>query len=91
MSKESVGPDRTVFVNRRRFTLPDATPTGADIAALIGVPADNAVVERETADGLIAIPLDAPLSIDDGQAFLVTRQFIMGGCPGSCGNASTRS
>ena len=91
MSHGSAGPDRTVFVNRRRFVLPVAAPTGADIAALIGVPADNAVVERETAEGLVAVPIDAPLSIAEGHAFLVTRQFIMGGCYGFYGDGSTRS
>lgn len=80
MSDRKATPDGIIFVNRRRFTLPATASTGADIAGLIGVPADNAVVERETPEGLIAVSLDAPLATDDGEAFLVTRQFIMGGC-----------
>lgn len=82
MSDRKATPDRIIFVNRRRFPLPVTAATGADIAGLIGVPADNAVVERETAEGLIAVSLDKPLLIDNGEAFLVTRQFIMGGCEG---------
>lgn len=79
MSDRTATPDRFVFVNRRRFPLPVTATTGADIAGLIGVPADNAVVERETAEGLVAVSLDEQFPIDEGEAFLVTRQFIMGG------------
>lgn len=89
MSDRQAELDRVIFVNRRRFTLRAATSTGADIAGLIGVPFDNAVVERETADGLVAVLLDKPLPVEDGEAFLVTRQFIMGGCSGHHRNAAS--
>ncbi len=71
-----------IFVNRRRLDIATMSPTGAQIAALLGVPADNAVVERETGDGgLEMLAIDQPFDIAPGQSFLVTRQFIMGGHP----------
>jgi hypothetical protein len=56
--------------------------TGADVAEMMGVPHDNAVVERETPTGPVAISLDETLRIAGGEEFLVTRQFIMGGSDG---------
>ncbi len=69
-----------ILVNRRRFGLVAAQMSGADIAAMIGVPADNAVVERETlAGGLEEVPLDRAFEVRAGQSFLVTRAYVMGG------------
>jgi hypothetical protein len=69
-----------IFVNRRRMLIAIPSPTGAQIAALLGVPPDNAVVEREDGKGgLEMLAIDAPFNIEPGQSFLVTRQFIMGG------------
>lgn len=70
-----------IFVNRRPFSVDNHRPTGADIAALLGVPADNAVVERHNTHGdLEIVPIDQPFEIAPAQSFLVTRQFVMGGC-----------
>ncbi|WP_158915229.1 multiubiquitin domain-containing protein [Caulobacter sp. S45] len=69
-----------IFVNRRRFEIGGERMTGAEIANLLGVPEDNAVVERHGAAGeLETLPLDHAFEICSGQSFLVTRQFIMGG------------
>lgn len=79
-----------IFVNRRRVVIATLSPTGAQIAALLGVPADNAVVERENIDGVLEmLAIDQPFDVAPGQSFLVTRQFIMGGhgeylCQTSC-------
>ena len=51
--------------------------TEGQIAALIGVPSDNAVVRLETRDGLILIT--EPVQIKSGMQFLVTRQTVEGG------------
>lgn len=68
-----------IRVNRRPFAVASGA-TGADIAALVGVPADNAVVERLAADGSLAeCALDGPVPLAAGAEFLVTRQYIMGG------------
>jgi Multiubiquitin len=69
-----------INVNRRPFTIRDRRLTGHQIAAMIGVPADNAVVEREIAGDLMTLALAEKVEIEDGASFLVTRQFIMGGC-----------
>lgn len=72
-----------VRVNRRPFSVAPGV-TGADIAALLGVPADNAVVEVQAADGsLLACALDAPAPLAPHAEFLVTRQYVMGGAPGA--------
>lgn len=68
-----------IRVNRRPFRVAPGA-TGAQIAALLGVPEDNAVVELEGADGvLVACALDAPVPLAPGAEFLVTRQYVMGG------------
>jgi len=78
-----------IFVNRRRLIIATPSPTGAQIAALLGVPADNAVVEREDGEGgLEMLAIDQPFNIAPGQSFLVTRQFIMGGHSGCFRQAS---
>ena len=68
-----------IRVNRRPFMVPAGT-TGAEIAALLGVPANNAVVEiLEPGGGPREIALDAPAPLAAGADFLVTRQFVTGG------------
>jgi hypothetical protein len=74
-----------IFVNRRRFEVKPGV-TGAGIAALLGVPAENAVVEIEAGDGEpTELVLDAPVTLAPGQQFLVTRQYVMGGSPAGGG------
>ncbi|KAA2244261.1 hypothetical protein [Salinarimonas soli] len=72
-----------VFVNRRRFDgahgiLPRMT--GESLAALLGVPADNAVVEIATEAGdWREIGMSDIVDLQTGMQVLVTRQFVMGG------------
>ena len=69
-----------IFVNRRKFEEGDgvkASMTGTEIAALVEVPAENAVVrwERDQAE----IPVGQPVAVKNGDRFLVTRKVVEGG------------
>ena len=71
-----------IFVNRRRFEEGDGVKpemTGAQIAALVGVPSDNAVVRLETRGGPIEIPITKEIEIKNEMHFLVTRKTVEGG------------
>lgn len=72
-----------ITINRRRFNLDDgvsAQMTPADLANLIGIPPENAVVEREVErDRYQVIPCNSEVSVNDGMHFLITRHFVMGG------------
>jgi hypothetical protein len=80
MNDESV---MEITVNRRRFDRSDGVcgrMTAEGIATLIGIPAQNAIVEREIArDRFIPVIADDTLEIASGMHFLVTRKFVMGG------------
>ena len=71
-----------IFVNRRPFG-PDAGVrghmTGAQIAALVEVPADKAVIRREYTDRQEEISVSETISIHAGDHFLVTRATVEGG------------
>jgi hypothetical protein len=70
-----------IFVNRRKFEEGDgvmAEMTGAQIAALVGVPADNAVVREESPEER-EIGIDQRVHIKNGEHFLVTRKIVEGG------------
>jgi hypothetical protein len=70
-----------IFVNRRKFEEGDgvhAVMSGAEIAALVGVPADNAVV-REESPQKRDIPVTEKVDIKNGEHFLVTRKIVEGG------------
>ena len=72
-----------IFVNRRRFDEGDGVRehmTGAQIAALVSVPAENAVVRREI-DGHEGpeIPVAERIEIHAGDRFFVTRKIVEGG------------
>lgn len=72
-----------IFVNRRRFDEGDGVKpkmTGAEIAALVQVPAENAVVRWAGGphDGQ-EIPVASTVEIKNGQHFLVTRKVVEGG------------
>ena len=70
-----------IFVNRRKFEEGDgvmAEMTGAQIAALVGVPADNAVVREESPEKR-EIGIDQRVHIKNGEHFLVTRKIVEGG------------
>ena len=70
-----------IFVNRRKFEEGDGVMpvmTGAQIAALVGVPADNAVVREESPEKR-EIGIDQRVHIKNGEHFLVTRKIVEGG------------
>jgi hypothetical protein len=71
-----------IFVNRRKFESGDGVKehmTGAEIAALVGVPADNAVVRRDSGPDKTEVPIDQSIEIKNGDHFLVTRKIVEGG------------
>jgi Multiubiquitin len=71
-----------IFVNRRKFEEGDGVRermTGAQIAALVGVPADNAVVRFDSGDDKREIGIDEVVHVKNGQHFLVTRKTVEGG------------
>jgi hypothetical protein len=70
-----------IFVNRRKFEEGDGVRpemTGAEIAALVGVPADNAVI-REESPQKREIAVQEKVHIKNGEHFLVTRKIVEGG------------
>jgi hypothetical protein len=70
-----------IFVNRRKFEEGDGVRpemTGAEIAALVGVPADNAVI-REESPQKREIGIQEKVHIKNGEHFLVTRKIVEGG------------
>jgi Multiubiquitin len=72
-----------IFVNRRKFEEGDGvTPrmTGAQIAALVGVPPENAVVRFDTGpDKGGEIGIGQTVDVKNGDHFLVTRVVVEGG------------
>lgn len=71
-----------IFVNRRKFERGDGVKdemTGGEIAALVGVPADNAVVRRESGPEKSEIGMNEKVRIKNGEHFLVTRRVVEGG------------
>lgn len=70
-----------IFVNRRKFEEGDGVRpemTGAQIAALVGVPADNAVIREESPEKR-EIGVNETVHIKNGEHFLVTRKIVEGG------------
>lgn len=70
-----------IFVNRRKFEEGDGVQpemTGAQIAALVGVPADNAVIREESPEKR-EIGVNETVRIKNGEHFLVTRKIVEGG------------
>lgn len=82
MATQEAGKEQLhIFVNRRKFEEGDGVRpkmTGAQIAALVGVPSDNAVV-REEAPEKRSIAVTEEIHISNGEQFLVTRQIVEGG------------
>lgn len=71
-----------IFVNRRKFEEGDGVRpqmTGAQIAALVGVPADNAVVRFDSGPDKREIGIHEVVKIKNGEHFLVTRKVVEGG------------
>jgi hypothetical protein len=72
-----------IFVNRRKFERGDGVKremTGREIAALVGVPAENAVVRFDLSHDKKEIGIDEVVHIKNGEHFLVTRKIVEGGC-----------
>lgn len=72
-----------IFVNRKKFESGDGVKpsmTGADIARLVDVPAENAVVRWDTGPNKgQEIAASAAVSVKNGDHFLVTRKIVEGG------------
>jgi hypothetical protein len=71
-----------IFVNRRKFERGDGVKeqmTGAEIAALVAVPAENAVVRRDSGPDKTEIGINQTVEIKNGEHFLVTRKTVEGG------------
>ena len=71
-----------IYVNRRKFEEGDGVRsemTGEQIAKLVGVPPDNAVVRLETRQGPREIAINEKIEIKHDMHFLVTRKTVEGG------------
>ncbi len=71
-----------IFVNRRKFEAGDGVKermTGGDIADLVQVPRDNAVVRRDGGPEKGEIGIDQVIQVKNGEHFLVTRRVVEGG------------
>lgn len=71
-----------IFVNRRKFGPTDGVKeemTGREIAALVGVPANLAVVRIESGPDQREIGVDETVRVKNGEQFLVTRRVVEGG------------
>ena len=71
-----------IFVNRRKFERSDGVKeimTGEEIAKLVGVPRDLAVIRLENGSEMREIGIDEKVHIKDGEHFLVTRRVVEGG------------
>jgi hypothetical protein len=71
-----------IFVNRRRFDEGDGVRermTGGQIAALVKVPPDNAIVKLERGSEKREIGINEEVHIKNGEHFLVTRKVVEGG------------
>ena len=69
-----------IFVNRRKFEEGDGVKpemTGAQIAALVEVPPENAVIRWEHDQAEIAVT--QVVHVKNGDRFLVTRKVVEGG------------
>ena len=82
MSEKEKDHQLHIFVNRRKFERGDGVQeqmTGAQIAALVSVPADNAVVRRDSGNDRSEIGINQPVDVKNGDHFLVTRKAVEGG------------
>ena len=71
-----------IFVNRRKFDEEAGVRermTGAQIAALVNVPVENATVKYDTGPDRSEIAANESITIKMGDHFLVTRNVVEGG------------
>ena len=76
------GPTLHIFVNRRKFEEGDGVRpemTGAQIAGLVEVPAENAVVRIDSGPDKREIDVTERVQVKNGEHFLVTRKVVEGG------------
>ncbi len=81
-TKEDKDAQLHIFVNRRKFERGDGVKemmTGAEIAALVSVPAENAVIRRDSGPDKSEIGINESVKIKNGDHFLVTRKVVEGG------------
>jgi hypothetical protein len=80
---ETADPSRLhIFVNRRKFEEGDGVRermTGAQIAALVEVPPENAVVRIDSGPDKREIGVNEVVDVKNGEQFLVTRKVVEGG------------
>jgi hypothetical protein len=72
-----------IFVNRRKFGVEQGVKevmTGREIAALVDVPVENAVVRQDSGPNKREIDIDSSITVEMGDHFLVTRKTVEGGC-----------
>ena len=75
-------PPLFIFVNRRRFTTEDGVKpkmTGAEIAALIGLDRDQAVIRRVHGNQQDPVAVDDVIEVQRAEHFVVTRRIVEGG------------
>jgi hypothetical protein len=71
-----------IFVNRRKFEESDgvkAAMTGAELAKLVDIAPDNAVVREEGGPDKKVIEAGDTVQVKTGDHFLVTRKVVEGG------------
>ena len=71
-----------IFVNRRKFEEGDGVAsemTGGQIAALLEVPTENAVIRRDSGPDKGEIGPTEIVAIKNGDHFLVTRKIVEAG------------
>ena len=71
-----------IFVNRRPFDSGDGVRpemTGADIAKLVDVPPENAIVREQVGDELRDVGVESEIHVKNGEHFIVTRKIVEGG------------
>jgi hypothetical protein len=71
-----------IFVNRRKFGRNDGVKermTGGEIAALVGVPPESAVIRLDGGSDKREIGIQEVVHIKNGEHFLVTRKVVEGG------------
>lgn len=73
-----------IFVNRQPFNSPPdrrvmPTMTGGQIAALVDIPPDNAVVRRGKDGKGPEVGINDPVPVESGDHFVVTRKYVDGG------------
>ena len=83
-NKPEAGKKLHIFVNRRKFENPPDTRvasemSGAELAALVDIPAENAVVRRGNDGAGPEVPIAQKVDVKNGDHFVATRKQVDGG------------